>query len=85
MSVGNSVSLIHKKNVRKRTEICTKCDSKGWYRYDQNHTTICDACCKHHLGWYKVVRGQAGYIKGDNNNCCLVGCGTMERDLCTTA
>ncbi len=60
---------------------CSKCASTGWYKYDRDHSTVCDKCCKHDKGWWELSEHYYGYEKGANNNCCKAGCGTMERDL----
>ena len=60
---------------------CTKCNDTGWYMYDHNHSTICNACCKHHKGWWELTKHYGGYKEGEDNACCLHGCGTMRRDL----
>lgn len=62
---------------------CKKCNGTKWYRYDENHKTRCNQCCKH-SGWWKLTKGYAGYKRGKNNNCCIDGCGTMQRDCTKT-
>jgi len=62
-------------------KVCLKCHGIGFVRYDENHGTVCDACCKHEKGWWELTPGFAGYIEGADNGCCMAGCGTMRRDL----
>lgn len=60
---------------------CEKCKDTGWYRYDRNHSKVCEFCCKHQDGWWQVAEGYTGYDKALDNACCKAGCGTMMRDL----
>jgi hypothetical protein len=60
---------------------CKVCKDTGWYAYDENHSKVCDACCKHDQGWWELTEGYMGYKKGMDNACCRAGCGTMRRDL----
>jgi len=50
---------------------CKKCKGTGWYQYDDNHSTVCDECCKHNKGYWLLTKeyGDAGKW------CCLAGCG----------
>ena len=60
--------------------ICKKCAGTGWYHYDDNHGKICEECCKHTNGWWKLSDGYAGYQEdSDDNYCCKAGCGTLRR------
>ncbi len=61
--------------------ICQKCHGRKWYQYDRNHSKPCDACCPHDGGWFEVGEHQSGFVMGGDNRCCLLGCGTMRRDL----
>lgn len=51
---------------------CPKCGGTGTYMYDHNHSTICDLCCRHDLGWWQLQK-----YYGINNGrwCCRAGCG----------
>jgi hypothetical protein len=60
---------------------CPKCKGTKWYSYDENHSTICNLCCQHEQGWWDLTRFHHGYREGEDNGCCLTGCGTMRRDL----
>jgi len=62
---------------------CKKCQGTGWYKYDHNHSTVCDLCCQHDQGWWDLSKEHHGssYIDGGDNGCCKAGCGTMRRDL----
>jgi hypothetical protein len=60
---------------------CPKCQGTGWYKYDENHSTICSSCCPHTGGWWTLTPHYHGYIEGSDNSCCRDGCGTMKRDL----
>ena len=62
---------------------CIKCQDTGWYKYDHNHSTICNACCKHEDGWWELSKKHhvSKYIDGADNYCCKAGCGIMRRDL----
>lgn len=59
-----------------KNKACPKCAGTGW-----NQATICAACCKHDQGWWELTEDYYGYEKGEDNRCCLAGCGTMYRDL----
>ena len=60
---------------------CTKCNDTGWYACDHNHKKVCDACCPHDKGWWELTDSYQGYKEGEDNRCCIRGCGTMLRDL----
>lgn len=60
---------------------CEKCKDTGWYKYDHNHSTKCEACCSHDQGWWELTEPYHGYKVGADNRCCMNGCGTMARDL----
>lgn len=55
---------------------CPKCKGTGRFNYDHNHGTICDKCCKHNMGWWKLTEGfsHPGWW------CCLAGCGHVEKE-----
>lgn len=62
-------------NARKNANRnCPQCRGTGSYMYDHNHSTICKQCCKHNMGWFKLVEHY-----GENNNkwCCRAGCGRV--------
>ena len=65
-----------------RTDACQKCNGTGWYKYDHDHSTICNQCCLHNKGWWNLTKEFHGshYIDGEDNACCKAGCGTMRRD-----
>lgn len=46
--------------------------------YDENHITVCDACCAHPEGWQKLEKHY-----GNNNGkyVCKKGCGTIIDEL----
>jgi hypothetical protein len=54
---------------------CSKCGGKGRYNYDENHSTICDSCCQHNMGWWLLEKH---YGKDNGKLCCLAGCGTTR-------
>jgi len=60
---------------------CKKCNDTGWYKYDHNHSQVCDACCTHPAGWFPLTGSYYGFIEGADNMCCKAGCGTMKRDI----
>ncbi len=60
---------------------CTTCNDTGWYSYDDNHSKVCEVCCTHDEGWWELTEGFAGYKEGEDNRCCLKGCGTLRRNL----
>jgi hypothetical protein len=60
---------------------CPKCKGTGWHMYSHDHSTICDACCKHEEGWWDLTEHYSGYKKDADNGCCRKGCGTLRRDL----
>lgn len=60
---------------------CTKCKGTGWYPYDYDNSKKCDYCCDHSEGWWVLSENYYGYKEGQDNRCCLKGCGTMFRDL----
>ena len=66
-----------------KSEACPKCNGTMWYKYDHNHSTICNECCKHDQGWWELSKKHhaSKYIDGADNYCCKAGCGTMRRDL----
>jgi len=51
---------------------CPKCKGTGSFMYDHNHRTVCDLCCIHNMGWWKLEKNY-----GDDNGkwCCKAGCG----------
>lgn len=54
---------------------CPRCGGTGSYQYTTRGTpnfTVCDMCCKHDRGWWKLEKHY-----GENNNkwCCRAGCG----------
>lgn len=51
---------------------CPKCQGSGSYMYDHNHGTICDLCCKHDRGWWKL---EEHYGANNGKWCCRAGCG----------
>jgi len=55
---------------------CEKCDGKGHYMYDHNHSIICDACCPHDKGRWLLTEDFSGYREGQETWCCTRGCGT---------
>jgi ribosomal protein S27AE len=54
---------------------CPKCLGTGSFMYDRNHRTVCDRCCTHNMGWWKLEKHY-----GDNNGkmCCSAGCGRTK-------
>jgi len=51
---------------------CKKCFDTGWFKYDSNHSTVCDACCKHDKGSWLLERH---YGEKNGRWCCRAGCG----------
>lgn len=56
---------------------CTKCQGKGWWQYDHNHSTICDKCCPHDQGFWLLEKH---YGTRNGKWCCRGGCG-FTRDF----
>lgn len=54
---------------------CPKCSGTGSYRYDENHSTICNVCCPHDQGWWLL---QDHYGENNGKLCCKRGCGTTK-------
>ena len=54
---------------------CPKCHGSGTFMYDKEHSTICNECCKHTLGWWELVEH---YGKNNGKMCCLAGCGFVR-------
>jgi hypothetical protein len=51
---------------------CPKCKGAGMYLYDGFHGKICEACCRHDLGWWQLHQ----HYGADNGKwCCSAGCG----------
>ncbi len=57
---------------------CQKCGGSGYYHYDENHATFCDACCKHEQGWWQMP--EEGYGDRAGHWCCRRGCGTVFKE-----
>jgi len=51
---------------------CPKCNGTGWYQYDHNHSKICEFCCKHDHGFFRLKKY---YGKDNGKLCCKKGCG----------
>lgn len=51
---------------------CPKCHGTGSFMYDHNHSTICNLCCKHNMGWWRLTDAH-GSLAG--RWCCMAGCG----------
>ena len=30
---------------KEREKVCLKCNGSGWYRYDHNHSKVCEYLC----------------------------------------
>lgn len=58
--------------------LCKKCNGTGIYKYDWNHSTICDVCCPHTKGSWQLTEafGKATIDMW----CCLRGCGYTQKD-----
>lgn len=54
---------------------CPRCKGTGWYMYDHNHSVVCDRCCKHDKGWWKLP--MEGYGNHGGKWCCKGGCGAV--------
>ena len=54
---------------------CKKCDGKGHYAYDDNHGKICEACCPHDEGFWKL---EMHYGEDNGKLCCRRGCGFVK-------
>ena len=64
----------------KANPLCAKCNGTGNYQYTTHgtpHFTICDLCCKHDRGWWKL---QTYYGELNGKLCCLAGCGFTKED-----
>lgn len=55
---------------------CGKCGGAGWYRYDHNHSKLCEQCCPHAEGVWQLSEH---YLALNGRWCCLQGCGTTWR------
>jgi len=57
---------------------CPKCHGAGSYQYSTHgtpHFTICNLCCKHDRGFWKLVE----HYGNDNGKwCCIAGCGFLK-------
>ena len=56
---------------------CPKCLGTGVFQYDHNHSTICNLCCKHNMGWWMLLEH---YGNRNGKWCCLAGCGFTRDD-----
>jgi hypothetical protein len=54
---------------------CPKCHGTGIYAYDERHTAICNACCKHNQGWWKL---EGAYGADNGRWACKAGCGVIR-------
>jgi hypothetical protein len=54
---------------------CAKCSGTRWVQYDENHSKICDACCKHASGWWEL---KEHYGINNGKMCCTAGCGFVR-------
>ena len=53
---------------------CMKCSGTGIYDVDADHTAVCDLCCKHNVGWWRLE----GFYGSDNGRwACKAGCGLI--------
>jgi hypothetical protein len=53
---------------------CRKCSGTGIYKYDSNHFTVCNLCCKHDKGYFLL---KEYYGKDNGMYCCKAGCGHL--------
>lgn len=53
---------------------CVKCNGTGFYAYDWNHMTVCDACCLHNKGYWQLLEH---YGPKNGKWCCMAGCGHL--------
>lgn len=60
---------------------CEHCGGTHMRQYDHNHSKVCEHCCAHDHGWFRISEGCSGYEPGADNRCCALGCGTMAREL----
>ncbi len=58
----------------KTKQKCEKCNGTGLYMYDEIHATVCNACCTHPEGWWKLEKH---YGKDNGKYACKKGCGTV--------
>ena len=54
---------------------CKKCKDTGWYAYDENHSKVCEACCKHDQGYWLL---KEHYGESNDKFCCKAGCGDIK-------
>jgi hypothetical protein len=53
---------------------CPKCRGTGTFVHDERQTRVCDACCKHNVGWWMLE----GYYGANNGKwACKAGCGLI--------
>lgn len=57
---------------------CDKCKGSGQYMYDENHITVCEACCTHPDGWWKMEKH---YGTDNGKYTCKKGCRTILDEL----
>jgi len=53
---------------------CKKCNGTEHYMYDKNHIKVCDSCCTHPDGWWKMEKH---YGNDNGKYACKKGCGTI--------
>lgn len=46
--------------------------------YDENHITVCDACCTHPDGWHKIEKD---HEKDNGKYMCKKGCGAIRKSI----
>ena len=54
---------------------CKKCNDTGWFKYNHNHSAICDECCTHDEGVWLLQECHGEDKVG--KPCCYKGCGTI--------
>ncbi len=53
---------------------CPKCHGTGVYRYGDERMAVCDACCKHNQGWWRL---EGAYGPDNGRWACKAGCGVI--------
>jgi len=60
---------------------CPKCHGTGKFQYSTRgtpHFTICDLCCTHAYGWWKLGEH---YGRDNGKWCCRGGCGKVVEQI----
>jgi hypothetical protein len=53
---------------------CPRCHGQGVYPRSEGSLAICDLCCKHNQGWWRL---EGGYGRDNGRWACKAGCGVI--------